>query len=466
MNSLEYIQKLREEFPVEKSGRIPDLSERLIAHLGDRLPKVIKHKIKHGTINLAEIKRSEPQAFVKEVSENDYAIVIHSGLSEFLYRVIRAISTRLVDSSLDIEPGSSFDDTVRIVSEIFWWLQETGESFGPDYDIHDNQKKIASILTTEVESFFLAHEMGHIILPKEDKLSFEKVTERLLFGDYKGYIQNSDHPHTSEFLSDAVAASIVLGIYTNSIDSNTVLNQIRYAGVEIGLMIFSGLEELGFHTSNSHPSFEDRINNIRYFVKHWTNDEEQWQILAQAATSFEPLYKSILKNISNPSEDQIQYYESSAMRLMNSIDDCLNRHSITLNPKPQNEEFIDVKLDSGEIVKMPMPNLDFGSDSITPNYGQFYIDVSDLLGEGYSHIFFKKIAKEFRKKIKLSHEELVSLEFQLRLLDHDQRLKILNENEELFLQLKEFQKSKLLIGFFSRQANPSGEYFFRSIYGE
>nr|MBI1231506.1 hypothetical protein [Cytophagales bacterium] len=465
MDSLTYIQHLKKEYPVKQIGDEPDLAGRLIAHLGNRLPEFIKHKINNGTINVAEIQKSDPQAFVKEVSENDYAVVIHSGLSEFVYRVVRAISTRVVDHNLGVETGETFDDTVRIVAEIFWWFQETGQSFGPEYNIHEYQKKIASIITTEVESFFLAHELGHIIFPKEDKLSFEKVIERLTFGDYKGFIRSDDHPHFGEFVSDATAASVLLGIYTDCIDSNPVLNNLRYVGIEFGLMIFSGLEALEFPTSDSHPTFKERINSVREIVRKWTNDDEQWQNLIQLASYFELLFERIIETIANPSTSQIEYYEDSAAKVLEKIEDSLDRHSISLEEKPKQQDFVNVKLDSGETVKMPMPNFDFNDDSITPKYSQFYMEVSDILSVGYSHVFFEKLAKEFRKNIKLSHEQLVELEFKLGLIEKNQRIKILKKNEDLFYQLKEFQKTKLLHGYFSRQANPSGEYFFMKVYG-
>lgn len=472
MDSLTYIQHLKKEYPVKRIGNEPDLAERLITHLGNRLPEFIKHKISNGTINVAEIQKSDPQAFVKEVSENDYAVVIHSGLSEFVYRVVRAISTRIVDLNLGVEPGQSFDDTVRIVAEIFWWFRETSQwgqpqSFGPEYNIHEDQKKIASIITTEVESFFLAHELGHIIVPKkpkDDKLSFDKVLERLTFGDYKGFIQSDDHPHLSEFVSDATAASILLGIYTDCIDSNPVLNNFRYVGIEFGLMIFSGLEALEFPTSDSHPTFKERITNVREIVRKWTNDDESWKNLIQLASYFELLFERILETISNPSNSQIEYYEASAAKVLEEIEDSLNRCSLSIEGKPQQQDFVNVELENGEIVKMPMPSLDFEDDSITPKYSQFYMEVSGILGVGYSHVFFEKLAKEFKKNINLSHEQLVEIEFKLGLIDKTQRVKILIENEDLLYQLKEFQKTKLLHGYFSRQANPSGEYFFRKIF--
>ena len=121
-----------------------------------------------------------------------------------------------------------------------------------------------------------------------------------MFGDYKGYIPKESHPHYSEFVSDAVAAAILLGVYTNSIESNLVINQLRYAGIEVALMIFSGLEELGVETSDTHPSFRERIYNVRELVRKWTNDDEQWHNLVQFATSFEQLFLRLSRLIRIP----------------------------------------------------------------------------------------------------------------------------------------------------------------------
>ena len=60
MDSLSYIQQLKDDFPVKQIGDNLDLAERLIAHLGIRLPGIINHKIKQGTINVAEIQKSDP----------------------------------------------------------------------------------------------------------------------------------------------------------------------------------------------------------------------------------------------------------------------------------------------------------------------------------------------------------------------------------------------------------------------
>ncbi|MEL7120331.1 MAG: hypothetical protein AAFO07_12845 [Bacteroidota bacterium] len=468
MDSLTYIRHLQAEYAIKKIGDEQDLANRLVGHLGDRLPELIKHKIDNGTINFAEIQKSDPQAFVKEVAENDFAVVIHSGLSEFVYRVVRAISTRIADQKLGVEAGESFDDTIRIVSEIFWWFQETGQSFGPEYKIDEYQIKIASIIATEVESFFLAHELAHVIVPNEDKLSSQKLIERLAFGDFKGFIQKEDHPHFSEFVSDAIAASIVLGVYNNRVDKNPVLNNLRYVGIEFGLLIFSGLEALGFETSNSHPSFKERIHNVREMTRKWSYDDESWQNLIQIASHLELLFEKIISSINNPTNSQLEYYEESAAEVLRQIEQSLNENSISIEEnlkKNDSENFVDVQLENGEIVKMPAPSFNFEDDSITPKYTQFYMEASNILGVGYSHIFFENLAREFRRNIKLSHDQLLELEFKLGLIDKEQRTEILKKNRDLYVQLKEFQKTKLLHGYFSRQANPSGEYFYRKIYG-
>jgi len=461
MTSKEYVENLKREYPNRKYGNESDLLIRTISHLGERIPNFIRHKLENGTISVGEIGVDKSSAYVKEVSEDDFAIIFHSGLSEFAYRVIRAVSTRCNYSNA--EELVSFDDAIRIVSEIFWWYQETEKSFGPDYKIHEHQKEFASLITTEVESFFLAHEFAHIIIPKKSKLTPNKLIERLAFGEYKGAIEDNS-PHLAEYSSDLVAASIVLGIYNDNIDPNMLINQIRYAGIEAGLLIYAGLEELGFMFSESHPSFRDRITNIRENIRYWTNDDEQYFSLISLATSLEQLFFKIIETITSPSQKQISYYDESASNILNGLEDLLNKNTVSIDTKPKEDVQIKVQLENGKVVEMPLHDPILFDNSITPKYGEFYWEAAPILNQGYSHLVFQKMAEQFKLKIKLPEQDLVRLEFHLNLLTREEQIQFLTTNIELYTQLKEFQKIKLIVGYFSRQANPAGEYFFGEIF--
>jgi hypothetical protein len=148
---------------VEKINKT-DFAEYLLSLLKPRLLVHLVELFEEGFMAVGEINDPNPNASVKLIDCEGYAIVFHTGLRDFIYRVARILSTRFAPTESQDHLGEvvpNIAETARLIAEVFWWFQETGCAFGPQYTIEPSQARIANLLSLEAEKFLLGHEIGH-----------------------------------------------------------------------------------------------------------------------------------------------------------------------------------------------------------------------------------------------------------------------------------------------------------------
>lgn len=222
-----------------KTANEGDYAERLLKGLESRLKlEWLKH-IESGFIAVGSIPNPLPNAYSEKVGDNGYAIVFHDGLKDFLFRVARILATRFISrGGEEVSPPQvpGIEETARIVAEIFWWYQETSQSFGPDYPITPSQILLASQLAREAETFLLAHEIAHAILDAR----IQDVSPEL------------SSEHLEEHTADAIGLRVVMDL-EHAADKPLVA-AMRYAGAEFAFQIFRALETLGLEFHGSHTN--------------------------------------------------------------------------------------------------------------------------------------------------------------------------------------------------------------------
>ena len=352
-----------------------DFGQYLYSQLHPRLPPELRELFTEGYIAVGALHDDSPNAFVKHLGDDGYAIVFHTGLKDFLYRLARVLSTRFFPS-LGVQADRQAEapplhETARIVAEVFWWYQETGRTFGPSYEITDQQIQVASMLATEAELFLLAHEIGHIIADAGLDSEFsERITGfSVAAGDY------------DEHAADAIAFRLVMQIHGPQSQLKPSLVQLRYAGVEFALRVFATLERLGFTFDSTHPAAGRRLDFIRAEVRRLVPDEQAWTSLSVLARGVEALFDEMAKIIEDPGEHESFYVrsaESVVARLTELLDKC--------------------------------------TGGMVPDYVGFWMMAGEIFGEGYSHRMLSEIAvvasQFFRDVTEMRHDSNARVNFQ------------------------------------------------------
>ena len=326
-----------------------DWAQNLLDHIKPRIHPALVSLLDSDFIAIGTIGNPSPDAYVKKL-DTGYAIVFHAGLKDFIYRFTRVIATRfhLAGTEDDPSAGDDFQETARLIAEVFWWFQETGRAFGPQYPIDENQIQIANLLAMEAEAFLIAHEIGHIIADGIDSSS-----QPLL--DLPDEISPS---HCDEFTADFLGLQLVLELHNENAKRDAFNTPLQYAAVEFALQIYRGLEELGFDFHDSHPAAGLRIERIRSEMQRRCADDSAWNSLFGLARAIDSMFTQIIQIITEPGE-HAEFFERSANRVVSDLDQALDRCT----------------------------------GGMVPNYAEFYPLAAEIFGRGYSHTMLERVAQ-------------------------------------------------------------------------
>jgi len=325
-----------------------DWAEHLLDHIKPRAHPALVSLLDSDFIAIGTIGNPSPNAYVKKL-DTGYAIVFHAGLRDFIYRIARIIATRFRPSDTEDEPtGDDIQETARLIAEVFWWFQETGRAFGPQYQIDENRTHIANLLAIEAEAFLIAHEIGHIIVDGIDSAS-----QHLL--DFPDELSPS---HRDEFTADLLGLQLVLELHNEKAKRDACRTPFQYAGVEFALQIYRGLEELGFDFHDSHPAAGSRIGIIRSEMQRRCADDSSWDSLFGLAGAIDSMFTQLIHIITEPGE-HTEFFERAANSIVLDLNQALDRCT----------------------------------GGMIPNYTEFYRLAAEIFGRGYSHIMLQRVAQ-------------------------------------------------------------------------
>jgi hypothetical protein len=419
MNAPEYLATL------PRSQVFSELAAELWSGLGPRIPWFLSQMQLEGKLAVGVISKSEPQIMVRYLPNRDYAIVIHEDLPHLIYRVARAASAQISFTAERTTNTAQVNGArfVQLLTDILWWFKQTGTVFGPEYTINEHQRVFAGNLAVEAERFLIAHELGHIIVNPGGEPNSEDLIERLVSGAFSGFVQEQEGADIweEEHRADLIAFDIVMGVVIKQESIHGWENQLRYAGVELMLLIEYAMEQLGFTISLTHPPASARLEMIRRYARFKSSDDEEYERLAKVAHLFQSFIVDALARYFNP--DQAMY-QIEGDRQLEEIHDALQRYSV----------------------------------STTPEYLFFYETMDGILSRGYYEATLKRLEDYVKSLAPKDPNEIIALEFREtvgEVLDKVQRT-----------QLRYFRMYKLIVGYFARQANPLGWYMMNRIEGQ
>jgi|GEM_PF-1504435 len=384
-----------------------DYGARLLDALKPRLPQPILELFNGGLIAVSEIGDPSPNAYVKNLDNRGFAIVFHSGLRDFIYRVARAFATRSVPMGDNRPLLLTFDETVRVIAEIFWWYQETEQAFGPQYPIEEDQMKIASRIASEAECFVLAHEIGHVLTQLFRILGKQGDDLQLAL------LQGLEPNHTDEHYADQIGLGILLGVYAGE-GRLTLSTSLSYASTEFLLQIFNGLEVLGFEFNETHPPASHRLNVIRDIARRWCGTDTAWKQLTGMSESIGILFNNIIEMIRDPSAGKAFFEHQAAeveQRLLSLLDEC--------------------------------------SGGVVPDYMTFYSKAGEIFGQGYPERLYHVVAQHVAQFIAEAEAGYADL-----------------DEVQLGDAKKSFQKFKLLVGFVKEVMSEPAASVFKEAFRE
>ena len=326
-----------------------DWAQSLLDRLKPRLHPELVMFLESDFIAIGTVGNTTPDVYVQKL-EAGYAIVFHAGLKDFVYRVARVIATRFQPKGTEDHPSSNDNllATARLIAEVFWWFQETGRAFGPDYPIDQDKINIANLLAMEAETFLIAHEIGHII----DE-GLKNHDEQLL------KLSNDISPnHRDEFTADFLGLQFVMQLHNEDAERDAFYEPLRYAGVEFALQIYRGLEEVVFESKDSHPPASKRIARIRLEMQDRCHDDSSWRSLSGLALGIDSMFTKLVYIISEPAE-HAEFFEREAGRIVSELDALLNKCT----------------------------------GGMVPNYAQFYMSAAEVFRRGYPHKMLERVAE-------------------------------------------------------------------------
>jgi hypothetical protein len=107
-----------------------DYAYRLLSHLDSRLPQKLRDLFAEGLIAVGEVGDPSPNAYVKSLEGEGYAIIFNSGLRDFLYRIARILSTRFLPQG-STEKAPDLIETARLIAEVFLVVPRNEANFWP-----------------------------------------------------------------------------------------------------------------------------------------------------------------------------------------------------------------------------------------------------------------------------------------------------------------------------------------------
>lgn len=329
-----------------------DYATWLLNILKPRLAPELAALFDAGTIAVGTLGKPEPDAHVTRVDEDSYAILFHTGLRDLIYRVTRIIATRTYTGS-DSGPrdAAGLEETARLIAEVFWWSQEKGAVFGPDYPISQAQILAASLLTQEAAVFLLAHETGHII----DEQSAGALDHVAIPGD-PADVAGMTLRQRDEYAADIIGLHLTMGFAGPSPPQATHV-LYTYAGVELALRIYQALEDIGYEFKEHHPPASKRLLHIRTVMQSKCHPQE-WDAISSIASAIDDLMSNVVKILQNPGEHE-RFYEQQAAAIVNDFHALLERCST----------------------------------GVIPDYAIFYPEAAALFGRGYSHKMLEQVAE-------------------------------------------------------------------------
>jgi hypothetical protein len=99
--------------------------------------------------------------------------------------------------------------------------------------------------------------------------------------------------------------------------------ELGYAGADLALHIFAGLELVGVRFEGSHPPAEERLQAIRKELRSLCQSAEAYASVTQLSNSIDAVFANILRRIAAP--DYEEFLDRAAREVMDQLEMLLDQ---------------------------------------------------------------------------------------------------------------------------------------------
>lgn len=311
------LQELMKEWAIERDEVDTALHNRvtyLLEQLQPTLPPPIQALIAAGHLVVGEIGDMTPNAHMTPLGDDQFVVVLHSGLFEFLYRIARPLASAVFRMQDAAGPGIDDPEFARVVAEVFWWREKTGYMFGPEYPVTNNQKTLASLLAMRAERFLLAHEIGHVSVAL----------------NIPGLLGEAEEESAADIA--ALTCSMLASNLSNNEAQDPTWGMLTYAGAELALQIWDVMSRLNLEFLHGiHPPARERIDLLRKTLRTFCNSDATYDTITMAAFVIERAFTQVHQIIDQP-EGHAEVFESQAKLLLSDLGRLLEDCSVDVTP--------------------------------------------------------------------------------------------------------------------------------------
>lgn len=311
------LQELLKEWDIERDEVDTALHNRvtyLLEQLQPALPPPVQALIASGHLVAGEIGNTVPNAHMTPLGDDQFVVVLHSGLFEFLYQIARPLASAVFRMQDAAGPGIDDPEFARVVAEIFWWREVAGEMFGPEYAVTDHQKTLANLLAMRAERFLLAHELGHVSVVLSSPGILDEAEEE----------------------SVADIAALTWSMLASNLSSNEAKDpmwaMLTYAGAELALQIWNVMSRLNLEFLHGvHPPAMARIDVLRKTLRTFCDSDAMYDTITMAAIVIERAFTQVHQIIDQP-EGHAEMFERQAKLLVSDLRRLLEDCSADVTP--------------------------------------------------------------------------------------------------------------------------------------
>jgi hypothetical protein len=195
-------------------------------------------------------------------STTGYVVVLNEGQITFMYKVIRAVCTRIV---IPNEPNQELDDLAGIIAQALDWLRSAyNVPVSQNFDIGPEQLRIASTFSVLAETFILCHELSHIF---RGHLKGQREEDFLEFDDLQ--LKALQPKFEEEVAADLAGVQVLLDVAPRlgyTIEAAVAGYELYLFSVMLLEYVMSGYSDSPPPQSPTHPPARYRIGVLRKSV--------------------------------------------------------------------------------------------------------------------------------------------------------------------------------------------------------
>ncbi len=273
MRASEELAKRQREYPLENGS---DRGAKLLAKFAPlNLPELETMRLSQALV-VGEVGRTLPNAKTFHYPDGSHAIMLFSGLIDFLDAVAKILfgSTNMYGPHKLVKAAATEEDVIQELQALFERWKPGGISDVVDPELSMSPMsgpaaEFATMLAQAAQLFILSHEFGHVSFYRPPGEDDDPSTPPVLTRD-------------QEFAADTLGMQNILRMAQDPGDA-----RMHMAGIVVALRVLAVFALLGHTFPGDHPQPIDRLHSIAHSVRAFCKTERDYWSLMPIAYAFD-----------------------------------------------------------------------------------------------------------------------------------------------------------------------------------